>query len=744
MRKDEKRAILEYFNGNFRPFFSHYITNLPKEDKRPVLCPFHDDHNPSLSLDYKTGKFYCHACGAEGIILNFYALEHHLDVKRDFSKVLKGIISDFNIPCSNSKKIVKTYDYTDEKGNLLFQVVRYEPKGFAQRRPDGKGGSIWNLNGIKRVLYRLQELIKGSDPVFVVEGEKDADRLIKLGLTATTNPGGSGKWRQEYGEFLRNRDVVIVPDNDPPGKEHGQKVANSLAGKAKRVKVLDLPGLPEKGDVSDWLDKGGNKETLLRLVEEAAEWQPSKKIEIVDDSKFEPITKAIDLDYDIFPSFLRGLLAMISPTTLAPDEFIVTALLTSLSSAIGTRAYIQLGRRVYYPCIWAMLIAGSSDYFKSTAIREGRSFILKRDKEYESIYRQAWQDYQRELKSYKRSSREQDAEATEPTPPIRREIDFSDDETLESFYQTLHDNPDGGLLAFDEIGYWIESFDKYRSGRGEKRRWLTIYDCHPIKYKRKADKTHLVIDKPFVSIAGGITANTFNTLFRGGTSDIENGFLPRFIFCKTPRLTKKDDSFFRPDIDSTKWEQADEIFKRVTGLRPGAVAPSQKGLEMLNEWYRQHQAQKKDPFYPEELSPFWRRLEGYLLKFALIIHQFKRAAGEESNNIISVQTLGEAMALTEYYKGQARPIVRGLCQGKVARFFDDLMALLKKLGGSATIREIQQGKAYWRGRGDDLKEVLGKMEAEGLVELEEYTSGGRTALRAALTQRNGNSGNNPT
>ncbi len=290
MKIDEKRIILDYFNGNFRPFFSHYITNLPKEDKRPVLCPFHDDHNPSLSLNYKTGQFYCHACGAKGNIFTFYALKYNLNIKRDFSAILKGIIADFNIPCSNSKRIVQTYDYTDEKGNLLFQVVRYEPKGFAQRRPDGKEEWVWNLNGIKRVLYRLQELIKGSDPVFVVEGEKDADRLIKLGLTATTNPGGSGKWRQEYNPYFQGRDVVILPDNDPPGKDHGQKVANSLVDKVKSVKVLDLPGLPEKGDVSDWLDQGGDKEALLELVQQIPQFpevelpQPEVSLQDVKDT----------------------------------------------------------------------------------------------------------------------------------------------------------------------------------------------------------------------------------------------------------------------------------------------------------------------------------------------------------------------------------------------------------------------------------------------------------------------------
>jgi len=274
MRKDEKRAILEYFHGNFRPFFSHYITNPPKEDKRPVLCPFHDDHSPSLSLNYKTGQFYCHACKAKGDVLTFYALIHNLDVKRDFPTILKGISSDFNIPCNNSKKkrIVKVYNYTDEKDKLLFQVVRFKPKGFSQRRPDEKGEWIYSLDGAERVLYCLPELIKGPDPVFITEGEKDADNLVSLGFTATTNSGGAGKWRGEYNPYFQDRDVIILPHNDPPGKDHSQKVANSLVDKAKSVKVLELPDLPQKGDLSDWLDNGGDKEALLELVQQTPQW----------------------------------------------------------------------------------------------------------------------------------------------------------------------------------------------------------------------------------------------------------------------------------------------------------------------------------------------------------------------------------------------------------------------------------------------------------------------------------------
>ena len=164
--------------------------------------------------------------------------------------------------------IVAQYDYPNENGQLLFQVVRYKPKGFSQRRPDGRGGWIRNLRGIRRVLYRLPQLLN-ADPatwVFVVEGEKDADRLAALGLVATTNPQGAAKWRDEYSAFLRKRRVAVMPDNDDAGEKHADDVVRSLLGVAAEVKMIRLPELPPNGDVSDWLDQGGTVEQLMDLV----------------------------------------------------------------------------------------------------------------------------------------------------------------------------------------------------------------------------------------------------------------------------------------------------------------------------------------------------------------------------------------------------------------------------------------------------------------------------------------------
>jgi hypothetical protein len=168
----------------------------------------------------------------------------------------------------DSRTVVATYDYRDRHGELLYQVCRFEPKGFAVRRGDGSGRWVWNLRGVARVPYRLPELaaVPAGGRVVIVEGERDADRLTELGIIATTNPGGAGKWQSAYNEELRDRAVVVLPDNDAPGRQHAEAVVASLRGVARSAVIVELPGLVPKGDVSDWLDDIGTATELATLL----------------------------------------------------------------------------------------------------------------------------------------------------------------------------------------------------------------------------------------------------------------------------------------------------------------------------------------------------------------------------------------------------------------------------------------------------------------------------------------------
>src|SRR5262249_10248930 len=166
---------------------------------------------------------------------------------------------------------VATYNYEDRDGTLLYQVLRYEPKTFRQRRPNGKSW-IWKLTD-RRVVYRWPELCRFPNAtIFDTEGEKDADRLWSIDLCATTV--AAGKWSDECVQALAGRDIIILQDNDDAGHAKAQEAAKLLQGVANTVRVVLLPGLPQRGDVSDWLDMGHSKEELIETCFDAPLWEP--------------------------------------------------------------------------------------------------------------------------------------------------------------------------------------------------------------------------------------------------------------------------------------------------------------------------------------------------------------------------------------------------------------------------------------------------------------------------------------
>lgn len=267
-----------------------------------ACCPSHGDRTPSLSLWIgQDGELRakCHSnkgCTFRSILeasrtnlVDWLPSElrqrfRERGTERSDSEGRKKLES----PLEN--QVVATYQYFSPEGELVFQVVRLVgvdgKKTFRQRQPDPgeQGNWKWGLDGIPRPLplYNTLEVARRpKHPVFVVEGEKDADRLTNLNLVAVTNAGGAGKWDLAHGKLFKDRRVVVIPDHDRPGYQHAALVVGSLVlCGATSIKVLRLPGLSEGGDVSDWLASLGNlseaikRERLIDLVRKTPEWKP--------------------------------------------------------------------------------------------------------------------------------------------------------------------------------------------------------------------------------------------------------------------------------------------------------------------------------------------------------------------------------------------------------------------------------------------------------------------------------------
>lgn len=244
--------------------YEAFISRFEHKDKTQhgfmVCCPAHPDSIKGKSL---------HICPARdgGVLLKCFAgcttesvvAKLGLGMKDLFAKeAVKKFIPPPPREESTKKKcddpdvkpqIEKIYSYQDANGREVYQAIRMKPKSFRQRH-FAEGNWEWNMDGVERVLYRLPKILAAKQ-VWIVEGEKDAENLSSLGFEATCNVGGAGKWLDSYSESLIGKEVVICGDNDEPGKKHVELVFESLAGKAKSVKILKLPEATK--DVSDYI-----------------------------------------------------------------------------------------------------------------------------------------------------------------------------------------------------------------------------------------------------------------------------------------------------------------------------------------------------------------------------------------------------------------------------------------------------------------------------------------------------------
>jgi putative DNA primase/helicase len=244
---------------------------LPEGDSFRAPCPYHEGRDSrSLKITERDGRIDLHCflgCAPEDILKE---IERRLDSGETFRKPEAEPLGE----------LVTTYEYRDEFGRISFRKHRYEPKTFRIDSYDPDSGEFLpGLNGHRPILYRYPEL-KGSDKVIIVEGEKDSDNGRALGIPGyafTCNFDGAGKWARAYSQALAGKEIVIIPDNDPPGKDHGRKVSNSIAPFAKSVRVLELP---EGKDLSDWIELGHTAEELQELIDKT---EPIKAGELFEE-----------------------------------------------------------------------------------------------------------------------------------------------------------------------------------------------------------------------------------------------------------------------------------------------------------------------------------------------------------------------------------------------------------------------------------------------------------------------------
>jgi len=271
------------------------------------------------------------------------------------------------------------YVYKDARGLLYMRVTRTSGKSFpTQHWHDGRWVSGWPATAIP---YRLPELLAApaTEPVWICEGEKDADNVAALGLITTTNPGGASKWQPELAQWFKGKQLAyVLEDNDDAGRAHTNKIQSALAGIVPTIAVIPFPELAEKADVSDWLENGGNKQLLLARAEQALRRStPQETIEPIDLwGQFDPPQLPPGLLPDVIEQFAHDEGNL---TGADPSGFAVAALAVC-AAALPDHTQLQVKRHdpnwLEAARLWVGLIGNPST--KKTPIMQRAAKPLKR------------------------------------------------------------------------------------------------------------------------------------------------------------------------------------------------------------------------------------------------------------------------------------------------------------------------------------------------------------------------------
>ncbi|MCK6469399.1 MAG: DUF3987 domain-containing protein [Candidatus Brocadia sinica] len=647
---------------DFADFYRKYLPDLRPNGKKyspKCLCPFHDDSDPSLSIDFEDGRFNCFSCGANGDIFDFY--QRYKDV--DFPTAVREIGGMAGMTTTVKQKVVAKFEYQDRDGKILYAKERVEPgrdgRNKEFRFKHFKNGKWVNGRGSDPVLYRLPDLIK-SKHCFVVEEEKKVDLLAGWGLVATClDSGANSPVRNEYIQILgRKESVVILPDNDVPGKQYAANIANDLHGKVKNLKIIELPGLKEKGDVVTWAKlPGNNKEKLLELVEDAP-LCVFNECDVVEEMSIDcsEIVPVIEFPFNVFPLELQRFIKKVSLSINIQPEVVAITALVILSSSIGHSIRISPKNSFEVaPFLWGVIVmptgAGKSPTFNT---------LIKPIRKMQS---EAYQNYKQQMVEYKDTLKKTNHPGKTETPkePVLNQY-FVSDVTVESLSDLFEQQPRGILSYQDELSGFILGMNQYKTLKGNDRQhYLELFNCQSWKVDRRSRNTF--IPNTGMSIIGGIPPQIIPDVF-GNNNSFFDGFIQRFIFVCPENTSLRfsrvevnnDDLSYWNDLIHWCYEIPLNIDTQTGFVIPKVLILKGNALDLWESFYNTYG--ELSTVLPHNISAFIPKLYLYSLKFAGILQMIEGFCQKHTPQVITKETTHCAIELTKYYFGQVIKVLK--------------------------------------------------------------------------------------
>ena len=727
-----------------------------------ACCPAHEDSNPSLSIkEGADGRVlvHCHAAACtidqicEKVGLKTADLfpksppvststEPRRSQRKEGNRRPGEPKPDGEVFGSSGKAVAelerqkrrkadRSWTYLDADGEPVGIILRWDlPGGKKDIRPVSRHPDGWRIGGMPdpRPLYRLPELA-GASQVYVTEGEKAADAARSLGLTATTSAHGSQSPGKTDWTPLTGKPVVILPDNDEPGRKYTATVAGILMNldPPAVVKVVNLPDLPDKGDIFDWVERRGDavepeelRKQVEALTDSAEMWTPLPTVPPSD--RFQPFP------VDALPEPLRGFVTAGATAIGCDPSFIALPLLTVCGAAIGNTARLKLKEGwLAPPLIWTMIV-GESGSAKTPAFQLVMQPVQSRQHAALKRYAAAEKENQAQMALYKKSLGQWEKQAqTSDEPPEkpnepRAERFYIEDTTIEAVAPLLAGNPRGLLLARDELSGWLGAFDKYSSGKGgsDAAHWLSMYNAGTVTVDRK-NGTPKTISVPHaaIGITGGIQPGVLNRTL--GQQHRESGMAARFLLSFPPPTVRRwTDAEIDPQRVARYAEILDVLYLRpiVTDAEgqqcPGVVELSLEARALFQSFYNQNGIEQAD--LAGDLSAAWTKLSEYPARLALVIHCVRRAANDPTlapQEMIDAETMSAAVRLVEWFKQEARRGYDMLAETEAERHQRRLKEWIERKAAPVTVREVHQG-CRWLRPTEKAEQALQALVASGV------------------------------
>jgi Protein of unknown function (DUF3987)/CHC2 zinc finger len=713
---------------------TYYAARVPHLNQRQGgewrgICPIHHGKNDNFAVEPDTGRWFCHStCGRGGDILELEAVLTGGDFptrKGEVFRLVGRIGTEYRhngtrtngnragTVTSKPSKPTRTagdwreiarYPYVDRDGNLLFEAVRYlKPdgdKGFKQVRPGGKGDTVWNLDGVARVPYRLPNVLK-AEVVYLPEGEKDVHTLEGWGLVASCNPGGSGGGAlyAEWKEYFRDRHIVILPDNDDPGRKHAAAVASALISAAASVRIVELPDLPAKGDVTDWRDAGGTLQQFRRLEATSKPLDAAALSELrerwglagpdgrhrtgaeatEDWPKPEPIQSELPpveaFSEDLLPDSFGPLVADVAERMQVPIDYPAVVMVLCLAGAVNRRAVIQPKANdtgwVIVPNLWGGIIAPPG-FMKSPVIQAATRPLNLIQTEWRGEHQEALKNYAREKEEHelrraawkeqfkqasKKGSAAPERPEDEPEEPTSRRL-VVNDATFEALHQTMSENPAGILVIRDELTGWWSQLDK--AGReGERTFCLQAWNGDTGHTIDRIGRGTIHVDACCMSMLGGIQPGRLRSYLVDALEDgpSNDGLIQRFQLLVWPD-TAQEWTYVDRAPDQVMAQQAAEVFRELVAMsadEPARFCFDADAQELFVAWLEELEAKIRGGELHPALISHLSKYRSLMPSLALLFHLAERAGGG-NGGAVSLVIAKRAAAWCEYLESHARRV----------------------------------------------------------------------------------------